>query len=237
MGTPLLMGAGTFGNSLLNSLLGYWKLDGNSTDSLAMHNGIDTDITYSVGNGKIIQGAAFNGTTSAIETFDYTELHGATKFSASCWVKFSSASTKFFLNKWDYGVRGTFGLRRTAGGELQLFICDNVADGGSNLVGTTGLALATATWYHVVIVYNGTLTGGTNRAKIYLNSSLLATTEIGTIPAVLTSGTALFSLGFIGGLAQNLDGAMDEAGLWNRDLVQLEVTTLYNSGTGIQYPF
>jgi len=224
-------------SSLLNDILGYWKMDGSSVDSLAVHNGIDVDITYSIPNGKINQGAGMNGTTSVIDVFDYAELDAATEFSVSCWVNFNSAITEFFLTKWDYGTQGCFGLRRSAGGELQLFICDSLADGGSNLVATTGLGLATATWYNVVIVYNGALVGGTNKAKIYMNGNLLATTETGTIPSSLTSASSFFTIGSIGGLAQSLAGKIDEVGLWERAITATEVTELYNLGTGIQYPF
>jgi len=47
--------------------VGLWLLNGNSNDSSGGgFNGADTDITYSLANGKFGQGAGFNGSTSKI---------------------------------------------------------------------------------------------------------------------------------------------------------------------------
>lgn len=50
-----------------SNLVGLWHLNGNSTDSSGnSNNGTDTNITYSLANGKIGQGGGLNGTNSKI---------------------------------------------------------------------------------------------------------------------------------------------------------------------------
>jgi hypothetical protein len=53
-----------------------------------------------------------------------------------------------------------------------------------------------------------------------------------------TSSTAILSFGAFGSLVNsNHDGKIDEVGCWSRLLTASERTSLYNSGTGITYPF
>jgi len=48
---------------------GYWRFNGNSNDASGNNNnGTDTDIAYSQANGRLNQGARFNGSTSVIQT-------------------------------------------------------------------------------------------------------------------------------------------------------------------------
>ena len=50
--------------------------------------------------------------------------------------------------------------------------------------------------------------------------------------------TATFSMGDLGTSGYYyLDGALDMVGLWSRRLIADELTSLYNSGAGLDYPF
>ena len=72
--------------ALTTSLISYWKLDGDSTDATGNGNtGSDTAITYNAGNGKIVQGAGFNGTTSKIVLS--TNIVMPTNLTFSSWLK------------------------------------------------------------------------------------------------------------------------------------------------------
>ena len=66
----------------------------------------------------------------------------------------------------------------------------------------------------------------------------------GTVDSVSHSGgvyngTADFALGalFIGTPSYHFDGLVDEVGFWKRVLTSQERTDLYNSGSGLEYPF
>jgi hypothetical protein len=68
------------------SIKGYWRLNGNSNDASGNgYNGTDTAITYSQANGRLGQGAGFNGSTSQIVASSMSpHLNG--DFAISCWV-------------------------------------------------------------------------------------------------------------------------------------------------------
>lgn len=93
-----------------------------------------------------------------------------------------------------------------------------IYDGTSNRNFTT--TVKNATWTHVVFVYNGT------GYLLYENGTYIET---------VTSNQISFDK--IGRSGSNINGTIDEVGIWGRALTSGEVTTLYNSGTGLQYPF
>ena len=70
--------------ALTDNLVSYWKLDGNSNDSVGSNNGSDTNITYGTSYGKINQGALFNGTSSKILT-NYQPTYADTTIAG--WIK------------------------------------------------------------------------------------------------------------------------------------------------------
>lgn len=52
-----------------------------------------------------------------------------------------------------------------------------------------------------------------------------------------SSGTDNIFIGCRYSLADYMNGKFDEIGVWNRTLTSTEVSELYNSGDGLQYPF
>lgn len=75
-------------------------------------------------------------------------------------------------------------------------------------------------WTMVTLVYTGT------GYSLYTNGSFVQT---------ITSGKIYFDK--IGRSGNSPTATMDEFGCWNRDLSSAEITELYNSGAGLQYPF
>ena len=55
-------------------------------------------------------------------------------------------------------------------------------------------------WNHFTLVYDGSLTGNINRAKIYFNGVDETVNEAGTVPAVTNVGGPNFELGTLGGI-------------------------------------
>lgn len=94
--------------------------------------------------------------------------------------------------------------------------------------------LTTGTWYHIAYVYDGTTVQG------YLNGS-----AVGAGVASSGNGSAVnddhFILGGVtngaGGQNWKPDGKLDEWGVWSRALSSAEISELYNSGSGVTYPF
>lgn len=208
--------------ALTDSLVAYYKLDGNSNDSVGSVNGTDTYITYNSSYGKIAQGANFNGSLSRIVLSN--GLFSAMPFSFSFWVKPDSQVGYIFTN-YDTESKG-FDVFIAADNKLSLGV------NGSAVVITTPSALSTSEFSHVVCVFNG------SSSAIYVNGSSVATGTLSTIVAATNKKR-------IGGRWTSSDsgdaamfkGSIDEFGIWTKALQSDEVTQLYNSGSGLSYPF
>jgi hypothetical protein len=137
------------------STVDYWNLEGNSNDAGSNgFNGTDTAITYLVANGKIGQGAGFNGTSSKIVlgTSNPIPTTAGTPFTISC--IFNSNVAQASANRTLIDLRAGARIRfdSTAAGQKGCFmITDNVTD---YVVGP--YAFAQNTTYHVVGTYDGT---------------------------------------------------------------------------------
>jgi hypothetical protein len=81
------------------------------------------------------------------------------------------------------------------------------------------------TWCHVAISNSPT-----GDFKFYFNGEIVAYDSGNPISwsSLITANASNFATG---------DYAIDEMGIWNRQLSDLEVYALYNSGTAITYPF
>jgi hypothetical protein len=72
--------------------------------------------------------------------------------------------------------------------------------------------------------------------SIYVNGNQ----EVGVTLAVTAfpDNTSPFSIGTWPGIGgQNFLGEIDEVGIWSRALTSGEISDLYNSGSGLSYPF
>ena len=231
--------------ALTDNLVSYWKLDeasGNAADSVGSNTAVNTG-TATYGAAIINNGVILNGSSQYLTVTDHASLDFTTAFSASMWFKVTTmAADKALLVKWTYQTQGSWAIQTgiDAADEIGIFIATSLTDNGNGCHLTTDAAnLSSDTWYHLVVVYDGSQTGDANRLKIYVNASSKAfTVDAGAVPASLQNSSAPVNMGFFGGvLTRHLGGSMDEVGLWSRALTSDEVTTLYNSGAGLQYPF
>jgi len=215
--------------ALTTNLLYYYKLDGNSTDSVASANGTDTSITYSSGNGKIDQGAGFNGSTSkiALPNNDWSQSTG---FSVSAWVK-SSASTDQMIIARD-NVSGTgrmFFLRlELTTGKAEFLRFDSSTSVVTDIKSSS--AYNDGNWHHIVATFDNTI-----GSKIYVDGTSVASDAVTTNN--VSGANSVPYIGIFNGASSQMNGAIDEVGIWNRGITSAEVTQLYNSGNGNQYPF
>lgn len=209
--------------ALSTNLVTYWKLDGNSNDSISTNNGTDTAITYNAGNGIIVQGAGFNGTTSHIAIANSTDFNfGTGSFSFSAWIKTT--------------VTGSIWGGRAAGTGPQLGV-----DGAGKLyndgVGTAGvtstIAVNTGNWVHVAIVWDrsGAL------VRQYINGVADTTSALGATTATEAITKYIGDEASPGNLFGKFNGAIDEVSFWSRALSAGEIRQLYNGYIGSQYPF
>lgn len=214
---------------LNTTIKGYWKMDGNSNDSVGSANGTDSNISYST--GKISNAAFFNGSSSKI-TGSIAQPVGA--YTVAMWIKdggISIADTNYRL--WDTQESNVstsngavFAYNPSLSGSTRnLRVYHNNGSWvSSNNLGTT---LNDGNWHHVVAAWDGvTMT-------FYVDGVAVGG---GTYTTTITNA-GHFDIGHGRATATWWNGGIDEVGLWERCLTATEVASLYNSGSGKTYPF
>jgi len=202
-----------------------------TNDALGINNGTaQGGLTY--GPGKIGTAFQFNGTNAYVSLPNTSGQFNFTgDFSVSMWFRSSNLSTSRYAIG-NYKGGGSYGygwvLYYTAGG----FAFDVRNNNSINQV-TKLLPLLTNTWYHVVAVRKmGQI------HKLYVNGVDQSATQtdgnVNNIAGYLTNQPM-----DLGGLSNANAPALcdlDGINIWNKVLTQTEITELYNSGNGKQYP-
>lgn len=218
--------------SLLTGLISYWKLDGNSTDSVSSNNGTDTAITYNTSNGIINQGAGFNNTSSVINFGTGTNLKPSPAVSVSLWIKTSSAVSREIFLKSSNGNGGvySYSIAVTDSTHISSRVNISATPTFSDLSATA--SVTNGAFHHIVMTYD------TGTHKLYVDGSNVATGGSGSAPFYSGDFPCIIGADYNGGVASPFfNGDVDEAGIWGKALTQAEVTTLYNGGVGLSYPF
>lgn len=217
----------------------YLKLDGNSNDSVGSNNGTDTSITYSSGNGKIIQGAG-GSTGSKIALGNPAALQISGAQTVSFWFKAGSQSGATRIVFFSGGISGVsdgaIGIIHYASGYLSFQISN-----GSSLhaiepsSGATASDFLDGNWHMITLVFIPSTSWTLYRDGVQysqITSSVISsrtTSKNWSIYKIDTDQSANARDGF--------DGNIDEFGVWSRALSGAEITELYNGGAGIQYPY
>lgn len=209
--------------ALSTNLVTYWKLDessGNAADSVGSNTATNSNVTY--GTGKINNAAVFNGSNAAF-TFTTVPVTGSSSFSVSLWLKGGSL------------VSGMTALHFGTDASNQAFtvyldasskIAANFTGGGGQVTATT--SLSTSVFQMYTVTYDG------NNVRLYVNGTLENTSSSYTSANI---GTTNKFIGKYAGSVNWWNGSIDEIGMWSRALSGSEITQLYNSGNGNQYPF
>ena len=202
--------------------------------------------------GYIRKGAAFNGSTSHIDipsTIPYTN----TDFTFSCWFNLSSAFSSGFQ-----AIIGA-GDKSTGEGIIRVLLRYSSANnytiepvraysGNSYYTDASNYSAQTinaGTWYHLSYTYSAT----GNTAKIYLNGSLVSTTNL-TTTSTDTANTGVLALGQYRDSSSsfNWNGKLDQVRFFNTELDSTKVgqlaaedyskatkstTDIFGNGTGV----
>jgi hypothetical protein len=217
-----------FTDNLTTSLFAYYKLDessGNASDSSGNGYTLTNNGTVTYTTGKINNGALFDNTIG--KNLDYNGnlgFAGGGTRTYACWVNVSSFSATGYILDNTTTTAGS-------GSANKRFILYSENDSkihmyaGTNEVLTS--ALSTGTWYFVVVTQNGTTW------ELFLNGTSQGTTSMGS--ATISDNSFRIGESHAGGGAGK--STTDEVGIWGRVLTSSEITSLYNSGTGLSYPF
>lgn len=158
---------------------------------------------------------------------------GNIDFAFSLWFYVNTTQNQILLSKDDDGPGGRdYTIALSSAGALKAYF--NGGGGvGVNEVVTSNGAISTATWYYVVVWHDAT--ADTWNMRLDDTTTYTANTG-GTSPDV---SAAEFEIGRreYSGAEEPFDGRIDEVGFWKRVLTGAEITQLYNSGSGLAYPF
>ena len=218
---------------------GSFGLTQSSLDSFGTYHGTLVNTTY--GTGKFGSAFNFNGSNTYVSMGTGAANFGTNPFTISLWFYpnagnnlqvlvakgFTGGTDKgFYLNtdnRYNSNLNGiAFGLN--TGGTYR------------TIVTTSAFPYTATAWNHLVVTRTG------NTTLIYLNGVLTSTTnaQVGGTADVsgdISNTGANMLLAQYGSGGLNFAGRMDGLTMWNRVVSVDEVTQLYNSGTGVQYPF
>jgi len=215
----LFSGSGGAVNPLWNGLQAYYTADNTPNDALGNYNGtLVNGATY--GTGVINEGFSLDGVNDSVNGGTYIYGDNTQPYTFSAWINASSFST----NNWVIGAGDASNGLSMAIRNSKLTIWKGIA-----AISQSTTVLSINTLYHICIVYKGS---GSNNVDFYVDGSL---TNSGTLGGSWSSSSTDLIIGSsVSGLY--FSGIIDETAIWERALLSTEVTQLYNSGVGLQYP-
>ena len=222
-------------STLLTNLLAYYKLDeatGDADDAVGSANLVNTGATQGA-TGHLGNAASFNGTSNYLGQIDATfEIQ---TMSVAVWVNTTqTGETSGIVDNYNWTGDG---WSVEIGGEWNnngapVF---HLNDGANELIlfdDTSPSLINNGSWHLIIATFDG------STANLYLDDVLQASAAWAHTITYDASGN-IFKLGCRGASPGELwyAGSIDEPAIWTKVLSSTERTNLWNSGTGITYPF
>lgn len=222
------------------SPLAYWRLDEITVPPASTGVNLGTlgaaakpyyvgNTTYAVAGalvGSADTAASFDGVSGKVAVPFVPALSNTAPFSVEAWVKPNVAYTDGTLAAvlscaQMAGNRSGWLVYQSSGGwNLRMYN----QNGGNTVANVTGgSAPVVGTWYHLVVVYDGT------NAKIYVNG-VAATGTLGT-PAFVPNTDGPLSIGTRSDNGFYYNGAVDEVAVYTNALSEADVTAHFQNGT------
>lgn len=218
---------------LTNDLSAYYKFEETSgTDVTSEVNESTLNSVMYIGTtinqtGKIGQCFTYTTSTDNVVMSDVSLLQmGASDNAMSCWVYLTTVTNS----------EGGYALT-IVGGEVGAAIFYVEPSTGKLCLGSrnvysisSDLAVTINEWHHVGYSYDQTA----NQVTFFLDG----TTDVKGYTTEFISGASSSMIGEIPGItSSDLVGKIDELAIWKRKLSTKEILSLYNSGSGLTYPF
>lgn len=206
---------------LNDNLEAFWKLDeasGSRADSSGNSRTLTDNNTVTQATGKVGNAAQFTAANSEyLSAADAAWCSfGNESFTVAAWIYIDSAAAEGAV----VGKNTEWRCTITTGRKARLTLPSTALNHADTL--------SLSTWYHVVWQYDA----AADLIRIYVNAGTPTTTSDTT---GATDSTNELRLGRQG--SAYYDGRIDAVGIWRRALSADEITTLYNSGNGVEPPF
>ena len=228
---------GASASSTLNTgIYAAYNAENNANDALLVNNGTaQGGLTYGV--GKVGTAFQFNGSNAYVQLGDVMDV-GTSSWSYSMWFNVSTTNNSMLFSKVKNGPSAG---RIWAGTNLNKVYFAFETTGGNIAIETTS-NISINTWYHVTFVLDRN-----DKLKMYLNGTLssvnvfLGTNNLIPYSLVDFNTNHPFRIGAFTDIDNTtpialFNGKIDAFNIYNRVLTQSEITELYNSGNGKQYP-
>jgi hypothetical protein len=212
-----------------SGLVGYWSFDGKDTiNNFSDKSGNGYHCKLEGGStstlkviGRSGQAALFNGSNQRLNCTDIAALAGQSQLTISAWMK--RRATNSIVDVMQYDALGSgVGIEYWSNGNVVFQV-----NADSNGMGE--YALNDTEWHFVTLVFDGTLTGDSNRLKGYIDGAPVTLSfTFPSVPATTPDIGYPFYIGHDGSSAFS-DGSVDEVRVYNRALSANEVKALYNS--------
>lgn len=220
-------------------LVSYWKLDetsGSVLDAHGSNDGTNIGATPDVA-GKINTAYEFSTSANGISVPDSADLRlTGDEWSVGLWTNFDTvptvgSSTHYRLIVKDDGNDNSGGYSINLwSGTIQ--ISRNGGTAGTSMFWNTGFVPNASQWYHFVVTWEKGV--GT---KFYVDGTLYGSTTLAVNNNIVGEADDPLKFGYIPVYNQRLDGKIDEVAIFDVTLASTEVNDLYNSGSGLAYPF
>lgn len=221
--------------ALTDNLISYWKLDEASGSRADSHgsNTLTDNNTVGSSTGKISTAGSFVAANSEYlsltDNDDVSIATSSVSYEFSMWVNLSSTSgTQQTVTKRDGILVGSgleYMLRMDSGTPTVYW--GTTPSGFSSLA--YGSSLSSSTWYFLTFGFDHSV------SQFFVSLNAGTPTYSSTVTNQQLAGANNFHIG--GTTSEYFDGLIDEVGFWKRVLTSGERTSLYNSGSGLAYPF
>jgi len=214
--------------ALTDDLIAYYSFDSNATDDHGSNDGTLVGNTARVGSCQLGGCYYFDGADDWINFGDWFGNIQAGEFAVQAWINLTAAGANpiaFYQGDTDYKPMITL---QWVNSQTKYYFDVRDASTGENANYNTGGSVDNV-YEHWIIQKNST------HLQMFLDGALVA-----DVASTRDIGDFISLQARIGAdAAGNSDypGQVDEVGIWNRSLTQDEITSLYNSGVGLAYPF
>lgn len=210
--------------ALIDNCTAYYAMDVNEnpqSDSVGSNDLTVNGATYNA-SGKISACYSFDGNNDEMSRTSAAALSFTTAMSISVWYYPDNLNNVQVITnkKWNYE------LAVLTNGTVRFY---PGTGGGWGTPKTSTDTVTAGQWNHIVVTYND----AANQAIFYINGNSANTT---TCNDSLGTNNEKFYVGRDPG-SSRIAGDIDELGLWDDTLTPTNASDLYNSGSGLAYPF
>jgi len=168
----------------------------------------------------------FNGSTTYLSNANWFPFDRDESFSIVIWVKYSSAHDGYLFSKNGSGDQGTHFYISSSSGRVQWGFANTW--GSNYILFRTTANWADGNWHLFVLTYDGSSTlAGTN---FYVDGVLITSYALSAdnLTGSVTNGSTVY-MGRFKGTSFAYNGDMDEPRVYDYELTEAEVQTLYGA--------